>query len=368
MLLGLITVLLLVDILVFHRKAHVVTIREAAIESAIWVTLGLAFTFVLWWMFERAAAVEYISGYLIEKSLSIDNVFVWAMIFTHFKVPRQYQHRVLFWGIFGALVMRFIFIFLGVAIIERFDYVLILFGLFLIWTGVGVLRHGGEDDTNPSDTRTMKLFHRFVPTTDQLDGQKLFTRINGKRFATPLLAAWYAFERLDAATRSFRQTIEALAMAPELGGYVPPGHAVRVAALAGAAAERMGLPPDDVRDLEMAALLHHLGQVTLDDPDHGAPGEVAAVTGTMMRAIRPLAAAGDIVAGDADEPRRRLAARILAVASAYDDLTGGDEALVDGAVGVLRGDARFAGDERVIAVCERVVRDGSAALAVASRP
>jgi len=188
----------LVDILVFHRKAHVVTIREAAIESAIWVTLGLAFTFVLWWMFERAAAVEYISGYLIEKSLSIDNVFVWAMIFTHFKVPRQYQHRVLFWGIFGALVMRFIFIFLGVAIIERFDYILILFGLFLIWTGVGVLRHGGEDDTNPSDTRTMKLFHKFVPTTDQLDGQKLFTRINGKRFFIVFAANAFAIMGLRA--------------------------------------------------------------------------------------------------------------------------------------------------------------------------
>ena len=197
MLLGLIAVLLLVDILVVHRNAHVATVREAAIESAVWVSIGVAFTFVLWWMFERAAAVEYISGYLIEKSLSVDNVFVWAMIFSHFKVPRQYQHRVLFWGIFGALVMRFIFIVLGVAIIERFDYVLVVFGLFLVWTGIGVLRHGGEDDTNPSDTRTMKLFHKFVPTTDQLDGQKLLTRVNGKRFATPLLAVLVVVEISD---------------------------------------------------------------------------------------------------------------------------------------------------------------------------
>jgi tellurite resistance protein TerC len=151
----------------------------------------------MWFMFERAAAVEYISGYLIEKSLSVDNVFVWAMIFSHFKVPRQYQHRVLFWGIFGALVLRFIFIFLGVAIIERFDWILFVFGLFLIWTGVGVLRHGGEDETNPSDTVTMRLFHRFIPTTDQLDGQKLFTRIDGKRFATPLLAVLVVIEISD---------------------------------------------------------------------------------------------------------------------------------------------------------------------------
>jgi len=153
--------------------------------------------FVIWAMFERAAAVEYISGYLIEKSLSVDNVFVWAMIFTHFQVPREYQHRVLFWGIFGALVMRFVFIFLGVAIIERFDYVLIGFGLFLIYTGIGVFRHGDEDDKDPSDTRTMRIFHRFIPTTDELDGQKLFTKKNGKRLATPLLAVLVVIEISD---------------------------------------------------------------------------------------------------------------------------------------------------------------------------
>jgi tellurite resistance protein TerC len=119
------------------------------------------------------------------------------MIFTHFKVPREYQHRVLFWGIFGALVMRFVFIFLGVAIIERFDYVLIAFGLFLIYTGIGVFRHGDEAEKDPSDTRTMRLFHRFVPTTDELDGQKLFTKKNGKRLATPLLAVLVVIEISD---------------------------------------------------------------------------------------------------------------------------------------------------------------------------
>jgi len=164
MLLGVIGALLLFDILVVHRRPHVAHVKEAD---------------------------------LIEKSLSVDNVFVWAMIFTHFKVPREYQHRTLFWGIFGALIMRFVFILLGVAIIERFDYVLIGFGLFLIYTGVGVLRHGGEDDANPSDTRTMRLFHRFIPTTDELDGQKLFTKKNGKRFATPLLAVLVVIEVSD---------------------------------------------------------------------------------------------------------------------------------------------------------------------------
>jgi tellurite resistance protein TerC len=150
----------------------------------------------MWVAFERAAAVEYISGYLIEQSLSIDNVFVWAMIFTHFKVPRESQHRTLFWGIFGALVMRITFIFLGVAVITRFNIVMIGFGLFLIYTGIKVLR-SGDDDTNPSDTRVMKIFHRFVPTSDELDGQKLFTKINGVRIATPLLAVLVVIEISD---------------------------------------------------------------------------------------------------------------------------------------------------------------------------
>ena len=201
-LIGILSALLLVDILVVHRRAHVIKLKEAAIESIVWISFGVAFMLVVWWMFRdqtdgHQAGIEYISGYLIEKSLSIDNVFVWAMIFSHFKVPRQFQHRVLFWGIFGALVMRLIFIFLGVAIIERFDYVLIAFGAFLIYTGFGVLRHGGDDDTNPSDTRTMRLFHRFVPTTDELDGQKLVTRVNGKRMATPLLAVLVVVEISD---------------------------------------------------------------------------------------------------------------------------------------------------------------------------
>ena len=189
--------MLLFDILVLHRKAHVIHTREAAIETAVWISIGLSFTLVMWIAFERAAAVEYISGYLIEQSLSIDNVFVWAMIFTHFQVPRESQHRVLFWGIFGALVMRFAFILLGVAVITRFSVLLIGFGLFLIYTGAKVLRSGGEGESNPSDSMTMRLFHKFVPTSDELDGQKLFTKINGARIATPLLAVLVVIEISD---------------------------------------------------------------------------------------------------------------------------------------------------------------------------
>src|SRR6202008_2034965 len=143
-------------------------------------------------------------------------------------------------------------------------------------------------------------------------------------FATPLLAAWYAFERLDSATLAYRQTIESLAMAPEMGGLVAPGHARRVAELAVAMGGQLGMTHTDVEDLEMASLLHHLGQVTLDDPEvAGRPEahDVAVVTGSMLREIRPLAGAGDIVSGDSEVPGRRLAAQVLRLASEYDDLT-----------------------------------------------
>jgi len=200
-LVGVIAVALLVDLLVFHRKAHVVNLREAAIESAVWVGLGVAVTGVIYAMFAgqgegSGASVEYLSAYLIEKSLSVDNVFVWAIIFSHFKVPREYQHRTLFWGIFGALVLRFVFIFVGTAVINRFTVLLLFFGLFLIYTGWKILR-GEDEDTDPSETATMRLFRRVVPSVDHYDGQKMFTKIEGKRFATPLLAVLVVIEVSD---------------------------------------------------------------------------------------------------------------------------------------------------------------------------
>ena len=189
------------SLLVFHRKAHVVEIKEAAIESAIWVGLGLAFTGVIAWMFAGqgqggAAAVEYLSAYLIEKSLSVDNVFVWAVVFSHFAVPRQYQHRTLFWGIFGALVMRFVFIVVGTAVINRFKILLLVFGVFLIYTGWKIVR-GKDEESDPNDTKTMKLFRRFVPSVQHYDGQKMITKVDGKRFATPLLAVLVIIEVTD---------------------------------------------------------------------------------------------------------------------------------------------------------------------------
>jgi len=180
-------------------------------------------------------------------------------------------------------------------------------------------------------------------------------------FSTPLLAAWYAFERLDSATLAYRQTMEALAMAPELGGIVPPGHAERVAALSTAMAGVLGVSAKDTSDLEMAALLHHLGQVTIDEPDDGRPtqpSEVAAVTSAMLREIKPLAGAGDIVAGDADDPRRRVAVQVLRVASDYDDLTTRDSNEASVAIETLRSAPGYVYDDKVLAALERVVHDG----------
>ena len=195
-LLGVIGAMLLIDILVVHKNAHEIHTKEAAIESAVWISVGLLFGLVMLWEFGSAAAGEYMGGYLIEKSLSVDNVFVWAVLFTHFQVPKMYQHRVLFWGIFGALAMRVGFIFAGVAIINSFKITLILFGLFLLYSGIKLLQTHDEG-FDPAKSKAMKVFHRFVPSTDELDGQKLFTKVNGKRLATPLLAVLVLVEITD---------------------------------------------------------------------------------------------------------------------------------------------------------------------------
>ena len=186
-LLGVISVLLLVDLLVVHKESHEVRTKEAAIESVVWISIGLAFGLVVWWSFGGAAAGEYYSGYLIEKSLSVDNVFVWALILSYFAVPPKYQHRVLFWGIFGALVMRAVFIFAGVALIEKFDWVLYVFGAFLLFTALKLV-FSEDEHVDPSKSRFLKLVHKVVPLTDQMDGQKLFTKVSGKRLAAPLFA------------------------------------------------------------------------------------------------------------------------------------------------------------------------------------
>ena len=196
-LLGGITVLLVADLLIVHRKPHVITFKEAAIESAIWISIGVAFTGLMFGWHGGQAATEYISGFLIEKSLSIDNVFVWAVIFSFFGVPRQYQFRVLFWGIFGALVLRAVFIFAGVALIERFEWVLYVFGVFLLYTAWKIAHHDETEEVDYSKNIALRAVRKVIPSTDEYDGQKLFTKKDGKRLATPLFAVLILIETTD---------------------------------------------------------------------------------------------------------------------------------------------------------------------------
>ena len=195
-LLAFIITLLLVDLLVIHRVPHEVSTREAAIESAVWIGIGLSFTAVMWWAYGTGAAGEYLSGYLIEESLSIDNVFVWALILAYFAVPRQYQHRVLFWGIFGALILRATFIFAGIALIQRFELILIFFGAFLLYTAWKLVT-SDDQMVDPDNSRILKVVRRVVPSTTDYDGAKLFTKLDGRRLATPLFAVLLLVEATD---------------------------------------------------------------------------------------------------------------------------------------------------------------------------
>ncbi|MDH3607365.1 MAG: TerC family protein [Acidimicrobiia bacterium] len=193
--LGAIILLLLAIDLYRHREAHEPSAREALVESGAWVASGLLFGVVVAVSWGGEAFGEYISGYLIEKSLSVDNVFVWAMIFSTMAIPVKYQHRVLFWGIFGALALRGIFIAVGSALISSFIWVLVFFGLFLIYTGLRVIRH--RDDEGEQAARGTGLVRRFFPTTDEFDGQKFFTKQGMKRVATPLFSALVVVELTD---------------------------------------------------------------------------------------------------------------------------------------------------------------------------
>jgi tellurite resistance protein TerC len=194
-LLAMIATLLAVD-LFRHRDDHEPTGREALTESAIWVACGLAFALVVGLAFGGQAFGEYVSGYLIEKSLSVDNVFVWAMLFAALAIPRNYQHRVLFWGIFGALALRAAFIFAGTALIARFWWLLVVAGVFLLITGVRVLRDRGSE-SHASANRGLGLLSRFVPVTDTIEGHAFFTKVGSRRAATPLLAALVVIELTD---------------------------------------------------------------------------------------------------------------------------------------------------------------------------
>ena len=179
-----------------HREAHAPSMREALFESLFWVACGLGFSVFIFLAYGGGAFGEYLAGYLVEKSLSVDNVFVWSMLFSSMAIPVKYQHRVLFWGIFGALTLRAVFIFGATELLKQFTWLFIVFGLFLVYTGIKMIRHT-DNEGEESVTRGTGVLGWFLPISEKLDGQKFFTRINGKRAATPLLAALIVVEATD---------------------------------------------------------------------------------------------------------------------------------------------------------------------------
>lgn len=189
--------LIIFDVLVLHKQDHVTKLKEAVWQSIGWVALGVMLGAVVWIAYGTEAGTQYFGGYLIEKSLSIDNVFAWSIILTYFKVPKKYQHRVLFWGVLGAIAFRVIFVFAGIALIEKFEPVLIAFGGLLIFSGLKLLRTREEHTYDPHDSRFFKIVKRFIPVSKHLDGHNLFTVENGKHVATMLFMALIVVEFTD---------------------------------------------------------------------------------------------------------------------------------------------------------------------------
>ncbi|MBP1677781.1 MAG: rane protein [Bacteroidetes bacterium] len=188
--------MLALDLGVFHRKKHVVSMKEALTWTLVWVALALVFNTVIYFWRGQEQALEFFTGYLIEKALSIDNIFVFIMIFTYFSIPPVYQHKVLFWGVLGALVMRVIFIFAGVALIEKFHITIYLFGLLLIFTGYKMFSHDSAK-IDPGKNPVLRFFKRFLPVTPDLHDDRFFVRQNGQRFITPLFLVLVMIETTD---------------------------------------------------------------------------------------------------------------------------------------------------------------------------
>jgi tellurite resistance protein TerC len=189
--------MLALDLGVFNRKAHTPSFKEAGIWSATWITLALLFNLGVYIWLGPQFGIEFLTGYLIEYSLSVDNIFVFVLIFSSFGVPSQYQHRVLFWGVLGALVLRGILIFAGAALIERFHWVLYIFGAFLVFAGVRMFRSESEETIDLENNRILKFVRRFVPVTNNYQGQLFFVYEQGQRMATPLFMVLILVEFTD---------------------------------------------------------------------------------------------------------------------------------------------------------------------------
>jgi len=190
-------VMLVLDLAVLHREPHRVTAREAAITSAIWIAVALVFNGIVYWRLGTTAGLQFFTGYIIEKALSVDNLFVFAVLFTHFRVPAESQHRVLFWGVVGALIMRGTLIFIGAELINRFHWVFYVFGAFLVLTGVKMLRPSREAPVNLERNPLLRVFRRFIPVTAGYEGTRFLVRQGGKLFATPLLLVLVIVETTD---------------------------------------------------------------------------------------------------------------------------------------------------------------------------
>jgi tellurite resistance protein TerC len=188
--------MLALDLGVFNRKAHVVSVKEALIWSGVWICLALIFNSLIYYWFGEHKAVEFLTGYVIEKSLSVDNIFVFVLIFNYFQIPSIYQHKVLFWGVIGALLMRVIFIFAGVALIEKFHWTIYLFGVFLVYTGYKMFSEK-DKKMEPEKNPVIKFFRKIMPVTNQLEGDKFFVTQQGKMYATPLFLVLILIETTD---------------------------------------------------------------------------------------------------------------------------------------------------------------------------
>lgn len=191
-----IVAMLIIDLVVFNRKEHEISIKESLIWTGVWIFLACVFGVGIYFYMDPASSLDYFTGYLIEKSLSVDNIFVFILVFSYFGVPPKYQHKVLFWGIFGALVLRFLFIFLGVALIERFEWIVYIFGAFLVYTGLK-MAFETEKEVHPERNPLLKLTRKFIPVTNKFDGPHFLTRIDGKLMATPLFVVLIVIETTD---------------------------------------------------------------------------------------------------------------------------------------------------------------------------
>jgi tellurite resistance protein TerC len=192
----LILFMLSLDLGLFNRKAHAIRYREAAIWSSIWITLAMVFAVFVFWYQGKDLGLKFLTGYVIELSLSVDNLFVFLLIFSFFKVPAKVQHRVLFWGVMGALFMRLTMIFIGAALINRFHWILYVFGVFLVYTGIKMFRQE-DTDIQPEQNPVVHLVTRYVPITRHYEGSNFFTRVNGKLTGTLLLLVLIVVEVTD---------------------------------------------------------------------------------------------------------------------------------------------------------------------------